>query len=115
MNASIALIGPASLVSAFRLVGVDVHAVTSVEEGIATLYECKNMTMPVDGVEKPKYAVLFASEEYLAALTPEDERRLGKGALPAIIALPSPKGSLGFARDRLNGLIERAIGSSLLT
>jgi len=48
-------------------------------------------------------------------ITPDDQKKLSRGALPAVIALPSRNGSSGYSEERLRSLAERAIGSDILS
>lgn len=57
---------------------------------------------------------MFVTEDLAGQLSAEDERKLARGTLPAIIPLPSFRGSTGYATDRLNRIVERAIGSNIL-
>ena len=51
---------------------------------------------------------------FAGGISAEDEKKLSRGALPAIIPLPSHQGSSGYGLARLKRIVERAIGSDIL-
>jgi len=115
MNHKIAIIGSWEAVAGFALLGVDVVPVTTPKEAVEELFRLKKETQPDDqGVERNTYAIVFITEDLASGLTPDDEKKLARGALPAIIPLPSHKGSTGYGLQRLKRIVERAVGSDIL-
>jgi len=115
MNYRIAIVGSREAVSGFALLGMHVAPVQSKEEALTKLYELKKeMTPDEEGIERNVYAIVFVTEDLITDLSPDDEKRLTRGALPAIIPLPSHTGSTGYGIQRLNRIVERAIGSNIL-
>lgn len=115
MNYRIAIVGSREAVSGFALLGIEVAPVSSTEEAVAKLYDLKKqMTRDDQGMERNTYAIVFVTEDLMADISPDDEKRLIRGALPAIIPLPSHKGATGYGLDRLKRIVERAIGSNIL-
>lgn len=115
MKYRIAIVGSREAVSGFALLGIHVSPVSSPEEAVAAFYELKKqMTRDDQGAERNTYAIVFVAEDLMADLSPDDEKRLMRGALPAIIPLPSHKGSTGYGLERLQRIVERAIGSNIL-
>ncbi len=111
----IAIVGQKEAVQGFALLGVDVVPAHNGEEAARELLRLKReMCMDDQGRERNQYAIVYVTEDLASELSPEDERKLARGTLPAIIALPSFRGSTGYARERLNRIVERAIGSNIL-
>lgn len=111
----IAIVGQKEAVAGFALLGVDVIAVSDVESAVKELFRLKKSMNVVDGRERNAYGVVFVSEDLLSGASPDDHRRLSRGALPAIIPLPSHRGSSGYSAERLKRFVERAIGSDILS
>lgn len=110
----IAIVGSRDVVSGFALLGVDVVAVQTQAEAVSALFRLKKSVQIVDGRERQVYGVIFASETVLSSLSADDEKKLSRGALPAIIPLPSHRGSTGYGLERLKRIVERAVGSDIL-
>lgn len=111
----IAIVGPKEAVAGFSLLGVDVIAATTAEEATEALFRLKkSMRTDPDGRERNVYGVVFISEDLAGGLSADDEKKLARGALPAIIPLPSHRGSSGYGLDRLKRIVERAVGSDIL-
>lgn len=110
----IAIVGQKEAVAGFALLGVDVVAVHDVAGAVKEMFRLKKAMHVVDGRERNTYGVIFVSEDLLEGASPDDHRRLSRGALPAIIPLPSHRGSTGYSAGRLKRFVERAIGSDIL-
>ena len=109
------MIGSREAVSGFALLGVDVVPVENPKDALQEIYALRRKTQAdQQGIERPLYAIIFVTEDLVSAITPEDERKLARGALPAILPLPSHRGSSGFGQQRLKRIVERAIGSDIL-
>ena len=64
-------------------------------------------------LEKPNYAIIFITEDWAQKLEKTlDEYR--SRALPAIVSVPSPKGTTGAAMKNLKKIVEQAVGSDIL-
>jgi V/A-type H+-transporting ATPase subunit F len=114
VNYRIAIIGPREAVAGFALLGADVIAAHTSAEAVEKMYELKRSMRLEDGRERNTYGVVFVSEDLLQGLSPDDEKKLSRGALPAFIPLPSHRGSSGFGLQRLKSIVERAVGSDIL-
>lgn len=111
----IAIVGSREAVAGFALLGADVVPVLSPAEAVAALYRLKKETqLDEHGIERNVYAVVFITEDLATGMNADDEKRLARGALPAIIPLPSHRGSTGYGLARLKRTVERAIGSDIL-
>lgn len=111
----IVIVGTKEVVAGFALLGVDVVAVQDGKEAAEQLLKLKRTMHTVDGRERHAYGIVFVSEDVLDALSAEDERKLSRGALPAIIPLPSHHRSTGYGLQRLRRIVERAVGSDILS
>ncbi len=115
MDHKIAIVGTWEAVAGFALLGVDVIPVDNTTEAVNELHRLKKETQTdSSGVERNVYAIVFITEDLAGGITPDDEKKLARGALPAIIPLPSHKGSTGYGLQRLKRIVERAVGSDIL-
>jgi V/A-type H+-transporting ATPase subunit F len=108
----IAIIGPLNTVSGFKALGVDAFAATTASETLAQLTTIKKMTL--DPESEKKYAVVCIIEELIAEVDQAEYAKVVEGPLPAVVLLPGPEGSTGFALDRLRTLAEKAVGSAII-
>jgi V/A-type H+-transporting ATPase subunit F len=111
----IAIVGSREAVGGFALLGIDIVPVRSTTEAVEELYRLKKTTQPDDhGIERPLYAIVFLTEDLASGIHPDDEKKLARGALPAIIPIPSHEGASGYGPARLKRIVERAVGSDIL-
>lgn len=111
----IAIVGSRQSVQGFSLLGADVVPAETTADAIAALYRLKKHTTPDEkGLERQTYAIVFVTEDLAGGIPAEDEKKLARGALPAIIPLPSHRGSTGYGMARLKRIVERAVGSDIL-
>lgn len=115
MKHRIAMIGTRETVAGFSLLGVEIVSVQHRAQALEELFRLKR-TMEIDehGIERHAYAIVFVIEDFLQEISPEDQRKLAKGALPAIVPLPSHRGTTGYGLQRLRSIVERAVGSNIL-
>jgi vacuolar-type H+-ATPase subunit F/Vma7 len=117
MKYRIAIVGPRETVAAFALLGVDVVPVSDTTEAVAALYRLKRDVKTDDrGLQRNTYGIVFITEDMARNISTDDERKLQRGALPAIIPLPSHAETDGtsYGLARLKRIVERAIGSDIL-
>lgn len=111
----IAIVGPKEAVEGFALLGIHIVPTSSHQEAVKALLELKKATHTDEhGRERHLYGILFVLEDVVSSMSPDDERKLSRGTLPAIVPLPSHRGSTGYAAERLRKLVERAVGSNIL-
>lgn len=110
----IAIVGSKESVAGFALLGVDVVAVEDGQPVNQELLRLKREMRIENGKERNVYGIVFVAENLLQTLAPDDARRLARGALPAIIPLPSHHGASGYGLQRLTAIVERAVGSNIL-
>lgn len=111
----IAIVGSRQAVLGFSLLGADIVPAETTAEAVAELYRLKKVVSKDErGIERQTYAIIFVTEDLASGIQPEDEKKLARGALPAIIPLPSHRGASGYGLARLKRIVERAVGSDIL-
>jgi len=109
---SIAIIGPADMVSGFRALGVEA---IDAQTGVAALEELRRIKkITLDTTSDKKYAVVCVIEDLLTDIDQTEYAKVVSGPLPAVIVLPGPEGSKGVAIARLRRLAEQAVGSAII-
>ena len=115
MKYKLAIVGSKEAIAGFTLLGADPVPASTSAEALSVLERLKKETqIDSHGVERNTYAIVFVTEDLASGLSPEDEKKLARGALPAIIPLPSHQGSTGYGLQRLKRIVERAVGSDIL-
>ena len=111
----IAMVGSQETIAGFSLLGVDTVPAASPKDAVVELFALrKKTTTDGHGIARPLYAIIFITEDFVVGITQEDEKKLAQGALPAIITIPSHRGSSGYGLERLKRIVERAVGSNIL-
>jgi len=108
----IAIIGPSDIVSGFKALGVDIFDAHTAEEALHQLKTIKKNTL--DTQSDNKYAIVCIIEDLMVSVNQTEYAKIVEGPLPAVVILPGPEGSKGFALQRLRRLAERAVGSSII-
>ena len=101
---NIAMIGDRFSIGAFVALGVATFEANDRETAARVL---------ADLVRSQKYAVVFVTEELLAALGDEITRYKDL-PLPAITAIPGKNGATGYGMTALSRATERAVGTDML-
>lgn len=99
----IAVIGDKDSVLAFRALGVHVFTVTCANDARRI----------VDRLAKEEYGVIFITEQ-LAKDIEETIERYNSEVIPAVILIPSNRGSLNIGLENINKNVEKAVGSNIL-
>ena len=99
----IAVIGDKDSVLAFRALGV--HVFTAIEGN-----EARRI---IDKLAKEEYGIIFVTEQ-LAQEIPETIQRYNNEVIPAVILIPSNRGSLNIGLENINKNVEKAVGSNIL-
>ena len=111
----LAVVGNESAVLIFRALGVEVFNVVD-REGMRSLLEDLVLQHQGDALKTPKYAIIFVEEDYYKVLAPEFLEKMTKKSLPAIVPIPSPGSEdKDFAVKRLSKIVEKAVGSDILS
>lgn len=108
----IAIVGPTDIVSGFRALGVDAFPATTTDEALDQLRTIRRQTL--DPESTSKYAVVCIIEDLIALVDQAEYAKVVTGPLPAVVPLPGPEGSSGFAIERLRRLAEQAVGSAII-
>ena len=106
----IAVIGTREVCTAFKLLGAEAVPVCTPDQALQELLRLKKET---ESGQEP-YAIIFITEDLTSSISCDDEKRLARGALPAIIPLPTQAGSTGYGLERIKRIVERAVGSDIL-
>ena len=99
----IAVIGDKDSVLAFKILGVDVFITLDAQEARKT----------IDRIAKENYGIIFVTEQ-LAKDILETIKRYNSKVIPAIILIPSNKGSLNIGLANIDKNVEKAIGSKIM-
>ncbi len=99
----IAIVGDKDSVLAFKILGVDVYISLDAQEARKI----------IDRISKEDYGIIFVTEE-VAKDIPETIKRYNSELIPAIILIPSNKGSLNIGLANIDKNVEKAIGSNIL-
>jgi vacuolar-type H+-ATPase subunit F/Vma7 len=111
MDYKVAIIGPESVISGFKMLGVVAYNAQDSEEMMRAYEQIQEKTSDQNSDEK--YAVVIVIEELLKHISDDDYARMTREPLPAMIALPGIEGSQGLGSQRLKKLTEKAIGSDI--
>ncbi len=104
MEYKIAIIGLHNVILGFKGLGMDTFSVDKPKQALDTLK---------DLITKKEHAIVFITED-IAQDIKEELEELSRVTLPAIIAVPSHKGSFGVGLGRLRKTVEQAVGSDIL-
>jgi V/A-type H+-transporting ATPase subunit F len=100
----IGAVGERDAIIAFLALGIEIRPVETKEEAMAA----------IDGMAREGYGIIFLTETIAKDVT-ETIDRYKNSMLPAIILIPSSKGSLGIGLSRIKDNVEKAIGVDILT
>lgn len=99
----IAVVGDKDSVLAFKALGIDVRVV----------YEKDDAREAIDSLANEGYGVIFVTEE-LADKIEETIERYNNKIIPAVILIPSNKGTLNIGMNKISENVEKAVGSNIL-
>ncbi len=104
MKYKIGVIGPRETVLGFLTLGFVTEEAESAAEAGRKLHAM---------VHSGEYAVILITEAYAMSLSEETRKYLDL-PLPAVVTIPAASGSLGYGKQNLHALAERASGADLL-
>lgn len=104
-SAKIGVIGDKDSVLCFRAFGMDVFS--------AVESETEENRKIVDRMAREGYGIIFITEQIAESIN-ETIDRYNNQLLPAIILIPSNKGSLGVGLSRIRKNVEKAVGMNIL-
>lgn len=99
----VAVVGDKDSVLAFRALGVEVFTAIDGSEARSV----------IDKIAKEDYGIIFITEQ-LAVEIPETIERYNNEVIPAVILIPSNRGSLNIGLENINKNVEKAVGSNIL-
>ena len=99
----IGVVGDTDSVLAFKAIGIEVFPVFNEDEA----------RKAVDKMAANNYGVIFLTEEY-AAKIPDTVERYNNEIVPAVILIPSNRGSLNIGIERIHANVEKAVGVNIL-
>lgn len=103
MAHKIGVVGEKDVVVPFQMIGFDAYPVASSTEARQT----------IDRLAKEEYGVIYLTET-IAQDIPDTIERYDTQTVPAIILIPSHKGSLGIGKKRVSDNVEKAVGQDIL-
>jgi V/A-type H+-transporting ATPase subunit F len=114
-NYKIAIVGNKDTILGFKALGLKPFDANNAEEATKVLYSLKaeEITDEKTGELRPLYAIIFITEDLAAEIQIADQKKLNKGALPAIIPIPGSKGTTGYGIKRIGKMVEQAVGSDI--
>ena len=101
----IGVIGDKDSVLCFKAFGMDVFTVSETDT--------ENNRKLIDKLAREGYGIIFITEQ-TAAEVGETIDRYNESLTPAIILIPSNKGSLGVGMARIRSNVEKAVGINIL-
>lgn len=108
-----AIIGPKTVISGFKALGVTPFDAENGEEAALILTRIKS-DLETSGDDATKYATVILIESIARDIAQDDMEKISRGALPAIVILPGLEKSQGSGVMKLKKLAEKAIGSDIL-
>ncbi|OGF27311.1 V-type ATP synthase subunit F [Candidatus Falkowbacteria bacterium RIFOXYB2_FULL_34_18] len=99
----IAIIGNHNAILGFSSLGIDVFGLND--------NNAKEQAVKI--LDSGNYAIVFITEDWAEKLEKVLDEYYSR-ALPAIVSVPSPKGSSGVALKNLKKIVEQAVGSDIL-
>lgn len=100
----IAIIGSKDVILGFKAVGVKPFGIDTAEEGVKIINNLR---------KSAEYGIVLITEDWAEKLMPELQT-LQTGELPAVITIPSSRGTTGEGLKGLRRIVERAVGSDVL-
>ncbi len=114
-NFRLAVIGTESSILLFKAFGTETYPVTSSLEAQETLRDLAARHLE-DEAQTPEFAVVFVEENFYKKLPDDLLTKLAQKALPAVVPVPSPDSKDSkFGAKRLSKIVERAVGSDILS
>lgn len=98
----IGVLGDYDSICAFAALGLDTVSVENAKEAEESI---KNMAA--------SYGIIYVTEQYFKELESVIESYREK-VTPAILPIPSVKGSVGVGRERMKKFVEQAVGSDII-
>ena len=68
----------------------------------------------IQAIQADRFAVVFITEDWAERARPRFEEAFKDAALPALVVVPSPRGTTGVGLAELKKIVEQAVGSDIL-
>lgn len=99
----IGIVGNRDAILPFRMIGFDTFPVTEAKQAINTLRQ----------LARSDYGIIYLTED-IAAEIPDTVSYYDSQLTPALILLPTHKGSQGLGLKRVQENVEKAVGQNIL-
>ncbi len=99
----IGVIGDYDSICGFSALGLDIYSVSTAEEAENILKK----------LAETEYGIIYVTENYMEKMKKTVEK-FAKKQVPAIIAIPSNKGSSGYGLAGVKKYVEQAVGSDVI-
>ena len=99
----IAVVGNRDAILPFRLIGFQTYPVTEPQEAINTLRH----------LSQEDFGIIYLTED-MAQEIPDTIAHYDRQVTPAVILIPTHKGSTGLGRQRIRDNVEKAVGQDIL-
>lgn len=99
----IAIVGNRDAILPFMMIGFQTFSVTSPQEAVNQLRD----------LARKDFGIIYLTED-IAAQIPETIAYYDSQLTPAVILLPTHKGSLGLGLKRIEANVEKAVGQNIL-
>ncbi len=114
-NFKLAVVGTESSILLFKAFGAETYPVASSNEAQEVLSDIAARHLG-DELQTPEFAVVFVEENFYKKLPDDLLTKLAQKALPAVVPVPSPDSKDSkFGSKRLSKIVERAVGSDILS
>ncbi len=102
----IAILGQPDTIVGFSALGLHLFPVNNKEQAIQALEQIQT---------RKNLGILFITENWYEQIDKEINETFKDSALPAILAIPSAKGPTGQGLKNVKKIVEKAIGSDILS
>lgn len=111
----IAIVGNKDTILGFKALGLKTVNATDGEQATAALFKLKAEQVVDEKTQesRPKYAIIFITEDLAMDVLKDDYAKLSQDALPAIVPVPGSKGTTGYGLKRIGKMVEQAVGSDI--
>lgn len=99
----IAVVGNRDAILPFRLIGFQTYPVAEPQEAVNTLRK----------LSREKFGIIYLTEDIAQAI-PETVAYYDQQLTPALILIPTHRGTTGLGRQRIRDNVEKAVGQDIL-
>ena len=99
----IAVVGNRDAILPFRLIGFQTYPVAEPQEAVSTLRK----------LSRENFGIIYLTEDIAQAI-PETVAYYDQQLTPALILIPTHRGTTGLGRQRIRDNVEKAVGQDIL-